>query len=119
MIGAIVVTDYREFESWKKARFAVCAVLDFTKSLSGFAEHRRLARDIDHLSMSILDTLARGFEKGEGVVFLDRALASVDRLERVLQRASERQAVPGMTTQRLQRELRSVRRAIQKKAKMI
>jgi four helix bundle protein len=114
MIGAIVVADYRDYESWRRARYAVCSVLDFTKSLSRLAEHKRLARDIDQLSVSILNNLARGFEGSGDAAFLKQALESVDRLERALSRASEAQALPRLTSQRLQRDLRGVRRALQK-----
>ena len=114
MIGAIVVADYREYESWKRARFAVCAVMDFTKSLSRLAEHRRLAEDIDHLSVSILDNLARGFEGSGDGAFLKKALESVDRLDRALRRASEEHVLTDVNSHRLQRELRGARRAFQK-----
>ena len=114
MIGAIVVADYRDYESWRRARYAVCSVLDFTKSFSRLAEHRRLARDIDQLSVSILDNLARGFEGGGDAAFLKKALQSVDQLDRALRRASEEQALTKLVSQRLQRELKSVRRALQK-----
>lgn len=114
LIGAIVVADYRDYESWRRARFAVCSVLDFTKSLSGLAEHRRLAEEIDHLSVSILDNMARGFEGSGDDAFLEKALESVDRLDRALRRASEEHVVADVTSHRLQRELRGVRRALQK-----
>ncbi|MDP2884756.1 MAG: four helix bundle protein [Ignavibacteria bacterium] len=114
MIGAIVVADYRDYESWRRARFAVCSVLDFTQSLSRLAEHRCLAEDIDHLSVSILDNLARGFEGSGDGAFLKKALESIDRLDRALRRASEEHVLTDVASHRLQRELRGVRRALQK-----
>jgi len=114
MIGAIVVADYRDYESWRRARFAVCSVLDFTKSLSHAAQHRRLAADIDRLSVSILDTLAKGYEGTGGDAFLAKALESVDRLDRALHRASEEHIMTGATSLHLQRQLKGVRRALQK-----
>lgn len=114
MIGAIVVADYREYESWKMARFAVCSVSDFAKSLSRLAEHRCLAEDIDYHSISILDNLARGFEGSGDAAFLNRALESIDGLDRALRRASERHVLTNVTWHRLQRELRTVRRVVQK-----
>jgi hypothetical protein len=114
MIGAIVVADYRDYESWKRARFAVCSVLDMTKSLSRLAEHKRLARDIDHLSVSILDNLTKGFEGSDDNAFFKKALKLVDRLDRELRRACEQRALTSLTSERLQKELRGVRRALQK-----
>jgi hypothetical protein len=114
MIGAIALADYRDYESWKRARFAVCSVLDSTKSLSRLAEHRRLAVEIDNLSVSILDNLARGFEGSGDCAFLKRALESVERLDQALHSASERQALTDATSNRLQRELKGVRRALRK-----
>ncbi|MGA3245608.1 MAG: four helix bundle protein [Bacteroidota bacterium] len=109
MIGEIVVVDYRDYESWKRARFAVCSVLDMTKPLSQLAEHRGLALEIDHLSVSILDNLAKGYEGSGDSTFLKKALESVDRLDSALHRASERQALTNSTSHRLQRQLKGVR----------
>jgi four helix bundle protein len=113
MIEAFVVTDYRDFESWRRTRFAVCSVLDFAKSLSCFTEHRRLASEIDRLSISILDNMARGFEEKGASAFFKRAVESVDQLDRALRRASEKHVLADMTSQRLQREMRAVRRALE------
>jgi hypothetical protein len=114
MTGAIVVADYRNFDSWRRARFAVCSVLDSTKSLARVAEHKLLADDIDDLSVSILDNLARGFEGSGDVAYVQKALESVDRLDRALYRASEEHALTNAVSHRLQRELKLVRRALQK-----
>lgn len=109
MIGAIVVADYRDYESWKRARFAVCSVLDITKSLSQLVEHKCPALEIDHLSVSILDNLAKGYEGSGDSTFLKKALESVDRLDDALHRATERQVLTNATSHRLQRELKGVR----------
>ncbi len=114
MIGTMVVADYRDYDSWRRARFAVCSVLDSTKSLARLAEHKRLAGDIDDLSVSILDNLARGFEGNGDVAYLQKALESVDRLDRALYHASEEHALTNVVLHRLQRELKGVRRALQK-----
>jgi len=113
MIGAIAVVDYREFESWKRARFAVCAALDFAESLSRHEKHKRLSEDIDRLSVSILDTLSRGLEGDGDRAFVGKALDSVNRLDRALQKLSETRGIPGNTSQRLQQELRELRRLLQ------
>lgn len=114
MIGVIGVADYRDNESWKRARFAVCSVLDFTKSLSRLAEGRRLAEDIENLSVSILENLTKGFEGSGDAAFLKRALESVELLDRALRRASARDVMTSVTSNHLQRELKAVRRALQK-----
>ncbi|HEV8537305.1 MAG TPA: hypothetical protein VGR15_00155 [Bacteroidota bacterium] len=38
MIGAFVVMDFRDLESWKGARVLVCVDLDLTKSFSKTAQ---------------------------------------------------------------------------------
>jgi hypothetical protein len=117
MSGVIAVADYREYEIWRRARFTVCAVLDFTKTLSRRGGHRRLAADIDRLSVSLLETLATGYERVGGDGFLDKALESVDRLDSVLDHVSEPDSSKSGTRQRLHRELNGVRRALQRASK--
>jgi four helix bundle protein len=114
MIGSIVVADYRGHDLWRRARFAVCAVLDVAKPLSHLAEHTRLAEDIDRFSVSILNNLAQGFEGKNLGAFLNKTLESVDQLDRALRQASEQHVMENGTSLRLQRELKAVRRALRK-----
>jgi len=114
MIGAAVAADYRDFESWRRARVAVCAVLEYAESLSRIGGHRLLAREIDRLSVSILNTLANGFEHHGDKEFVRRALRSVDGLEQKLQTASDRSSLTAVRRQTLLRELRGLRRVLEK-----
>jgi len=74
MIGVLAVADYREFESWRRARFAVCAALDFAKSIPRLHGRKNLVDEINRLSVSILDTLSRGLERGGDSAFIEKAL---------------------------------------------
>jgi hypothetical protein len=113
LIGVITVADYRTFESWRRARFAVCSVLDLARSLSRVESHRRMAGEIDTLSVSILDNMVKGFEKNEGDEYFDKALASVDRLDGALQRIAEHVPPARTAARRLQKILTTVRSTIQ------
>jgi four helix bundle protein len=114
MSGSIVVADYRGYEIWRRARVAVCAALDFAKPMSHFAKHARLAKEIDRFSVSILDNLSQGFAGKNRGAFLNKALESVDQLDRALHQASEQHVMENGTSLRLQRELKAVRRALKK-----
>jgi four helix bundle protein len=110
--GTIAVEDFRDLASWKQARFVVCALLAFTESLARSAESKRFASDIDRLSISILDNMAKGYE-GEGDrTFLVKARESIDLLETQLQRALEKEVLSASDSVRLARELDEVKRSL-------
>lgn len=76
--------DFRNSESWNHARLAVCAVLQFTESLSGRSAYTLLARKIDQLSISMLDSMARGYEGSGDRNLLMKAANTIDQLEQEL-----------------------------------
>ena len=112
MIGTIVVEDFRNLTSWKQARLVVCALLAFTESLSRRAESRKFAAEIDRLSISILDSIARAHEGRGGRSFLAKARDSINQLEVQLHHASERGHLAASDTARLARELKAVKRSL-------
>jgi four helix bundle protein len=112
MIGTIAVSDFREYESWRRARVVVCSMFDFTRSLSRTARYSRLAADINRLSVSVLDNMAKGYEGSGDRSFLLKARTSADRLSRELKRACEMQALTPPAAVRLKRELDAVRRSL-------
>ena len=113
MIGVLAVADYREFESWRRARFAVCAALDFAKSIPRLHGRKNLVDEINRLSVSILDTLSRGLERGGDSAFIEKALEKVNRLDRTLRELADRHGLSSATSHHLQRELKEVRRMLQ------
>jgi hypothetical protein len=114
MTGSIAVGNYRDSDSWKRARFAVCSALDFARTLSREKSIRHMANEIDTLSVSILDNMAKGFESYGSDDFFIKALDSVDRLDGALERVAE-QLTPARTASRhLQRKLKTVRSALQR-----
>jgi four helix bundle protein len=112
MIGTIAVSDFREFESWKRARAVVCSAFDFTKSLSRSARYTHIAAEINRLSVSVLDNMAKGYEGDGDRSSLNKARLSVDQLSRELKRAGELRALTPRAALRLTRELEAVRRAL-------
>ena len=105
----MVVEDFRNLESWKHARLVVCTILSYAESLSRRAESKRLAAEIDRLSVSILDNIARTFEGKRNRSSLAKALHSIDKLEAKLQRASQKGVLTAAETARLMRELQAVK----------
>ena len=116
MIGTIAVPNYREYESWRRARVVVCSVFDFTKSLSRTARYARLAADVSRLSVSVLDNMARGYEGDGDRSFLAKALLSVEDLSRELKRASQMRALTPRAALRLTQELDVIRKSLREEA---
>ena len=112
MTGAIAVADYREYESWRRARFIVCSVFDLTRSSSRRVEYKRFVQEIDRLSVSILDNLARGFEGNGHPGFINKACSAIDRLDQRLGLAQQKQLMTASDILRLRKELDSVRRLV-------
>jgi hypothetical protein len=81
MVGVLAVTDFRDSESWNRARLAVCTILDFTESWSRQNEFRKLAKRIEHLSVAVLDTIARGYDGSGNSNFSAQASNTIDQLE--------------------------------------
>ena len=114
MTGTLAVEDYRDLASWKQARFVVCALLAFTESLARRAESRRFAAEINRLSISILDNMAKGYE-GEGDrTFLVKARQSIKLLETQLKLAHENDVLSASDSVLLTRELNAVKRSLMK-----
>jgi four helix bundle protein len=111
--GAMVVTDYRENESWRRTRLVVCAALDVAKSLSRHREHKSLSKEIDRLSVSILDAMAKGMQGESRKAFIRTALESVGRLEAALRRLPPCHGMSKRTSVRLQTELKNAQRLLQ------
>ncbi len=83
------MTDFRETESWKIARSLVCVLLDVTDASSRSALPEPVAREIRHLSISLLDTIARGYEGKDSRTCLAEAQRSIRLLEQQLVRARD------------------------------
>jgi len=90
MAAAFAVADDRDSASWNQARRAVCAILTLTESLFRRNEHRKLATNIKHLSLSALANIARGFERSGDRNFLMRAANTIEQFEQELKRAQQR-----------------------------
>jgi len=112
VIGTIAVEDFRNLESWKHARFVVCAILSYAESLSHRAESRRFASEIDRLSVSVLDNIARAYEGRSSRSSLTKAVQSIDKLEAKLERATQDGVLTTSESTRLMRELRALKESL-------
>ncbi len=81
MVGVLTVWDFRESESWNIARSVVCAIFELTDSWSRTLASRRIARNVERLSVALLNDIAKGCEGVGDTSFLARATETVDRLE--------------------------------------
>jgi hypothetical protein len=111
-IGMLVVTDFRESESWKRARFVLCSILELTRSLSAADMGKSIARKIDRLSMSVLDGIARGYGESGNEAPLSGVRRSIVLLERQLRIASAKGMVSNSEFARLNRELEAVQQSL-------
>jgi len=84
MVGILAVADFRNSESWNQARLAVCAILELTDLLSRRFEYHKLAKNIEHLSIAVLDNIAKGRDGSGDSNFLTRAANTIDLLEQEL-----------------------------------
>lgn len=112
MPGVLAVADFRNSKSWNQARLAVCAILEFTESLSQRFEYRTLARNIEHLSVAVLDNLARGYDGTGNSNFLSRAANTIDRLEEELRRVQRQGALNTADSTLLKENLDAVKQSL-------
>ena len=105
-----IVENFRDLDSWKKARSVVCALLEMSASLSRSAEHTGLARSLNTISVAILDNMAKGYE-GERRSFLV-ARSLVDQLEELLSRSQASGLPKGSELIPLGRELNRLRKSL-------
>ena len=111
-MDAEIVMDYRETSGWRQARLAVCAILACIQPIARRLENRRMAMEIDHLSVSILENLTKGFEAEGNREALDRVRAGITLLEDELTSARARNAIRESDIVRLQRELVAAQRLL-------
>jgi hypothetical protein len=81
MVGVLAVVDFRDSESWNLARLAVCTIIERTESWSRRKEFGMLANRIDHLSVAILDTIAREYDGSGNSNCSLKASNAIDRLK--------------------------------------
>ena len=112
MLGILTVTDFRNSETWNEARFIVCTLLEFTKRWSKHLRYRRLARDVERLSVSLLDNMTQGYERKGDRSFLSRAQRSIDELESALQKVEERGAINKLESVQLTDGLDAVKQSL-------
>jgi len=108
--GIVVVKDYRNLPSWKEARLLVCALLDWSFALSQRSESNSIAAEIERLSVSVLDNLARAYEGNERRSFITKGRRTIAQLEEKLGRAAQRGIMTSSDSLRLTRELYAVKR---------
>jgi len=112
MVGILAMADFRNSEIWNQARFAVCGILYFTESWSQRHEYRSLAKNIEHLSVSVLDNIAKGCEATSDRNFLNRAANTIDELEKELGRVHRTGALDNLDFAQLKKNLESVKRSL-------
>jgi four helix bundle protein len=113
MIGAFAVVDFRNSESWNRARLTVCAILEFTEFWSRRNEYRILAKNIEHLSIAVLDNIAKGYEAPGDRSFLARAANTIDELERELERVRRKRFLHEVDFSLLRENLETVRESLE------
>lgn len=113
MVAALAMTDFRNSDSWNQARFAVCTILDLTESWSRIFEYRSLAKNIERLSIAVLDNIAKGYEEPGDGRFLARAAHTIDRLEQELNRVQRKGALRVTDYIQLKGDLDSVKASLQ------
>src|SRR6202008_4481603 len=79
--------DYRDLEIWKDARLLVCVFLELTEPISQTAHYGTFAENINRLSFSILDDIARGYENNPNHAWKENVQRSIDLLEHQLEHA--------------------------------
>jgi hypothetical protein len=114
MVAVLALTDYRESESWKQARLAVCRILQFTESWSRRLEYRALAKNIEHLSVAVLDNLAKGYDGTGDSNFLSRAANTIEKLEQELRRVQQKGALNGVASALVNENLDAVKESLKK-----
>jgi len=112
MVGIHSMTDFRNSESWNQARFAICAVLEFAEAWSRRIEYRSLAKNIEHLSVAVLDNIAKGYEGTGNKTFLKKAEQSIRRLENELHRVHRKGALKQSDATLLKLNLDSVKASL-------
>ena len=90
MVGVLTVWDFRESDSWSIARSVACAIFELNDSWSKTIKSRTLGRQVERLSVALLDEIAKGYEGSGDPAFLAQAGETVDRLETELKKFRQR-----------------------------
>jgi hypothetical protein len=112
MFGLLVVGDFRNSETWIRARCLVCPLLDLTVSWSKSPKYRPLAKTIERHSVALLHNIIRGCEGPGDKYYVSRAKGSIDRLERMLQKALRCGALLKSESTLLRSNLNSVKHSL-------
>lgn len=112
MVGILTVTDFRDSENWKQARLIVCTILEYTESLSKRMEFRSVTKDIERLSITVLDKIAEGYERNTNQSFLSRAQQAIDELEQQLAILSHQGGIEESDSLGLKEKLDGVKKSL-------
>lgn len=112
MVTVLAVADYRDSESWKQARLAVCAILEFAGVWSQRFEYKMLARSIERLSIAVLDNIAQGCGRTEDRNFLTRAANNIERLKHELRQVQQEGALSDDDSALLNENLDAVKQSL-------
>jgi len=89
------IKSFEDIESWKKAR-EVCGILGEIIDAGKFMKSYRLIHQIEGSSGSVMDNIAKGFERGsraEFIQFLGYAKGSCGEVRSQLNRAPDRKFI--------------------------
>lgn len=112
MNEACAVADFRESEGWNETRFVVSALLEFTESWSRRLKYKRLAKDIERLSVSLLDNITQGYERKGSTSHLRKAERTLHELELALESMLHQGALKKSESERLKEQLQFVKRSL-------
>ena len=112
MTGVFAVTDFRNSQPWNEARFVVCELLEFTEAWSRHLKYRRLAKDVERLSVSLLDNLTRGYEQKGNPLYRRKAERSLHELGTTVQTMLRQGGLTASESERLKEQLQSVRQSL-------
>jgi hypothetical protein len=112
MVAVLTISDYRNSENWNRARLAVCTILEFTESWSKRYEYRTLAKKIEHLSIGVLDNIAKGSDRSGDSNFLIQAANIIDALEKELSKVRHKRMLDDSDSALLKENLDVVKKSL-------